>query len=294
MNHFYYKSSLVMKKKYHIVQLSSGEIKVISYFIPVKSGNNNSSESVNDNSSELQESDITDNESAASYSSSEKQSFKTKDQCFVSFKRTLKRYNYIAKNHAFPRLKSGYVFTATFTLASPINSFYEMQDLCKRFESSIRRSKMFDDTNFKFIRFIENSLRNAEINLIQPHVHYLLIGDAPLKTEDRKVEQHLVKKWDGLNDTTGTKHSFRRIETKIELNKEVDYLTDYCSSKDSALKKKRSLKSMPSDFNPITSSRSLEKPAEIRLEFNPYENEVPTFRTSTSKPFYEEYIEYGS
>ena len=285
-----------MKKKYHIVQLSSGEIKVISYFIPVKSGKNNSSESVNDNSSELQESDTAVvNEPVAICDSSCDKQCKTKYQCyksFKSFKRTLKRYNYIAKNHAFPRLKSGYVFSTTFTLALPINSFNEMQDLCKRFESSMRRSKMFEGTNFKFIRFIENSLKNTESYLLQPHVHYLLIGDAPLKIADCKVEQHLVKKWDDLSETTGTMHSFRRIETKIELNKAVDYLTDYCSSKDSAIKKRRSLISMPCKFNPITSSRSLDKPIELRCEFNPYENEDPTFKSSTLNPFYDEYLEY--
>ena len=128
MNRLQNKSSSAREKRYHVVRLSSGEAKVVSYFIHTKSDKDNASESDNNKPSEAQESDITVNESAAaSYSSSEKQSFKTKDQCFASFKRTLKRYNYIAKNHAFPRLKSGYVFTATFTLASPINSFYEMQ-----------------------------------------------------------------------------------------------------------------------------------------------------------------------
>jgi predicted DNA binding CopG/RHH family protein len=123
-------------------------------------------------------------------------------------------------------------------------------------------------------------------------VHYLLIGDIELCLDDKEVSALLLKKWLTLEKRTGVMHKFTRIRTRKDLNKTVDYLTDYASSKDNAVKKNASLQGMPYDFNPISCSRELEKPSELICDFNPYENEEPTFRTSTSKPFYEEYIEY--
>ena len=256
------------EKIYKITELSSGEKTIVSYY---KHTNKN-------------------------YLDSEDFCIKmpsTKWDCFKGFKRTLKRYSYLAKNHMFSRLESGYVYYFTLTLKTQISSYEEMKKLCKRYEASIRSSKLFKNTNFKYFRFIEISLKNVESNILQPHVHYFFVGDKQLEIDDSDVELFLLNKWKKLSEITGHYHKFERITNYTRLKIAVDYVTDYTSSKEKARLKKESLKGMPAKFDPISCSRNMDKPHICTFDFNPYEEETAKYMTSSScNPFYDEYFEY--
>ena len=195
--------------RYKITKLSSGEKKVVSYNVKTK----------NDILSSQEESADGDNANSNTLAALQEQyddvDFidRTKLNCFKSFKRTLKRYNYLIKNHAFPRIQSGYVYYLTLTLAEPLNSLIEFHDICKKFESSIRRCKVFKETNFKYVHFIENSIQNVDRGLLQPHVHFILMGDIKLCLDDKEIEALLLKKWLATDERTGIMHNFIRICT---------------------------------------------------------------------------------
>ena len=253
---------------YKTVVLSSGEKTVVSYY----KSNNKSTLDIDDTYVKTSS---------------------TKWDCFKSFKRTLKRYNYLAKNHMFSRLESRYVYYFTLTLKTQISSYEEMKNLCKRYEASIRNSKLFKNTNFKYFRFIEISLKNVESNILQPHVHYFFVGDKQLEIDDSDVELFLLNKWKKLSEITGHYHKFERITNYTRLKIAVDYVTDYASSKEKAHMKRESLKGIPAKFDPVSCSRNMDTPVISVLEYNPYEGEIPKYMTSSScNPFYDEYFEY--
>ncbi|MBQ9517800.1 MAG: hypothetical protein IJI47_02500 [Eubacterium sp.] len=220
---------------------------------------------------------------------------KTKWECIKSFQKTMRNYYDCVYNHAYTRLNNGFVYFVTLTLKAPLNDITEMRNICRDFQLSLSRSKLFNECNFQYAQFIEMGIKQYNRGVCQPHVHYILIGDRPPLQSFDSVKQAILGKWNNVDPRTSIQENrISIVNDSKDLHYIVTYLTDYASNRPTARKKKVTLKAIPIHFDPASKSRGIEKPIRFKSSTNPCEDLSPNYCYQAEKDssYYRSYKEY--